>query len=86
MPLTNAEKQKRWRTRQRRLANAGKEALRLQEAGGQCIFCLMDRKDLEEDGHIVAQVGNGRVIFCDECIEKAAASIARTKLRAVIAA
>jgi hypothetical protein len=82
MPLTNAEKQKRWRVRQRRLANAGREALRLQAAGGQCVFCLQDRETLEEDGHVVAQVGNGRVIFCDGCIEKAAASMARAKLRA----
>jgi hypothetical protein len=81
MPLTNAERQKRWRARQRRLASAGKEALRLQDAGGQCVFCLMDRKDLEDDGHLVAQVGNGRILFCDDCIEKAAAEIARTRLK-----
>jgi hypothetical protein len=82
MPLTNAEKQKRWRTRQRRLANAGREALRAQAAGGQCIFCLMDRDYLEENGHIVAQVGNGCVIFCDNCIEKAATAIAKAKRKA----
>ena len=78
MPLSNAEKQKRWRTRQRRLVQAGRDAI---QAENQCIFCLMDRQDLEEDGHIVAQVGNGRVIFCDKCIEKAAANIARARLR-----
>jgi hypothetical protein len=57
------------------------EALRLESVGGQCVFCLQGRNNLEKDGRIVAQVGN--VVFCDTCIEKAAASIARAKLRAV---
>jgi hypothetical protein len=79
MPLTNAEKQKRYRDRRNALAHWAEEQRAFL---GCCVFCLIERDELEADGRTVAEVGRGRVVFCDECVEKAAAAIGGAKLRA----
>lgn len=78
MALSNAEKQRRWRARQRDLVRAGKDARLLE---GSCVICLMERGDLEEEGRVIANIGNGRVLLCDQCLGKALADLRRQQAR-----
>lgn len=78
MALSNAEKQRRWRARQRELVRDGRDARLLE---GCCVICLMGRGDLEEEGHVIANIGNGRVLLCDQCLGKALGDLRRQQVR-----
>jgi hypothetical protein len=74
MPLTNAQKQARWRARRNKLA---KEALAWR---GYCILCLEPVADKKDDGKIILGHEQSGLI-CEDCVAKAAAKIAKAKMR-----
>jgi hypothetical protein len=73
MPLSNAERQKRWRARR----NAMPHSAAMMEC---CVLCLIPRADLDEEGIPVR--GQGPAVVCEPCIVKAAAAIERREQRA----
>jgi hypothetical protein len=76
MPLSNAERQKRFRVRR----NAMARAAAMMEC---CVLCLIPRADLDEEGIRVMGPGPpGPAVVCEPCILKAAAAIERREQRA----